>query len=165
MLPDLVVASLALAAPVAAAERCTVADPTATPFNDAGLMASHRGLATMAGSSRSCARAPTETASPGPMSPMRQTEKVGFIGSSSAATEPDRWGPEAPTSADHREIENQVGEMLSPTGAWRSSRLKSSALTEGTACLLCEQTLVQVTLRTGSDQIFRGPRGGRATSS
>jgi hypothetical protein len=33
MLPELVVASLALAAPVAAAERCMVTDPTGTPLN------------------------------------------------------------------------------------------------------------------------------------
>ena len=33
MLPELVVASLALAVPVAATERCMVTDPTGTPLN------------------------------------------------------------------------------------------------------------------------------------
>jgi len=82
-------------------------------------MASSSALSPMARSSGSCARAPTELARPGPMSPMRPTEKVGLSGV-------------------HQLLLNRT---VGPGRAWRSSRLKSSALANETACLLSEQTI------------------------
>jgi hypothetical protein len=125
MLPELVVAWLALTSAVATAERCMVTDPTGSPLNvrrfDGKVIgALHNGEIVK-------------------MSPMRRTEKVGFIGRLSAATEPDRWGPEAPTSADDREIENwpaaglvDTEKVFDETGGcpWEGCRLGLSTATK-----------------------------------
>jgi hypothetical protein len=91
MLPELVVAWLALAAPVSAAERCMVTDPTGTllnvcRFDGKVIGALHNGAIV-----KILRTSADRTGKPGPMS-ARPTEKVGFIGSSSAATGPDLWG-------------------------------------------------------------------------
>ena len=94
-----------------------VTDPTGTPLNvrrfgGKVLGALHNGEIV-----KILRTGADRNGNPGPMSPMRQTEKVGLIGGSSAATERTVGGPEAPTSVGHCKIERQVGKMLSPTSA------------------------------------------------
>ena len=125
MLSGLVVAGLALAAPVAAPERCRVTDPTGTPLNvrrfDGKVLGSRHNGEIVKILRTSADRNGKQWAYVA-----YETNGEGWVyGSSSAATEADRRGPEAP-SLRTMQTERQVGKILSPTfrvaGAyWRSS--------------------------------------------